>query len=423
MRQRSGAARPGAKKAHKFLEQAIAAYESGVTNRARKLARRANEAGPDLFDATRLVQLLRALDLEKPAENLADRTVETLVAAAASAAGDGAALAEYGHFLLELNRRDLAEPLLIQAHESGQLDGRAELLLLGVMLERGEVDKLLQIWQRFLDETEDPARHAAVLVKALGHFGHRDRAEEALRRAEPHFAEDRETFEAMLANLRGIADPEQQGTDAARMFDEIADGYDSNLQAIGNAGPAMIGRLLEQIDLPAEGRLEMLDAGCGSGLCAPYLRPYAASIHGCDVSVKMLELCKGKHLYDLLTRTDLNVAATFPQGPFDLVASGDVLVYFGDLHEVIGNIGKVLKPGGWFLFTFEDCSEEAPAAGHVLRTSGRYAHGYNYVCDLLGRAGFSRPTAEFRDVLRHEFGQPVPARAVAARKLAVFDAS
>lgn len=407
-------------RARNLTEQSIAAYEARRTTRAVTLARKAIAARPGLEDATRLVQVLRGLGETQDAEALAEETVARLEKAAANQPEDANVLGLCGHLMMELDRFDRAEDLLLRANEIDPTDGRPQVLLLHVLLKRGEPDKLLEIWEPFLNETKNQAEHLLLLAKALGHFGFREHGMRVLAAGEPLFAKDREVFETAMANLRGEAGGMSQRDHASELFDQAARSYDENLKAIGNAGPQMIGQMLARLDFKPGADLAILDAGCGTGLCARYLRPYAAMVHGCDVSVNMLNLCKEKHLYDLLTRTDLSTRATYPEGPFDLVACGDVLTYFGDLREVFGNVAAVLRAGGWLLFTVEDATEEAPAAGHVVRPSGRHAHALGYVADTLAASGFSRPKAEFADTLRYEFRQPIQGRVIAAQKLAIF---
>lgn len=46
--------------------------------------------------------------------------------------------------------------------------------------------------------------------------------------------------------------------------------------------------------------LDILDAGCGTGLCADVLRPYAKSLVGVDLSPQMLALAAKQQIYDQL---------------------------------------------------------------------------------------------------------------------------
>lgn len=411
--------REAAERAHALVVEAIAAFEDQRVDAATDFALRAVAAGPDPVDSARLVEILRVIGKEDASAQLAERTLQTLQALAEKNREDAEALAEYGHLCLEIGHPDIAEQMLLQSVDMGTAnDGRAELLLLHVLLERGEADRVVRIWEPFLNRTEEQARFVILLAKALAHFGFRPHAEMVMKVAEPLFARERGVYEETLANIRGVEGEMPQSEVAARIFDESAENYDENLKAIGNAGPTMIARMLHQLELPEDASLEVLDAGCGTGLCAPYVRPYAAHVHGCDVSVKMLQLCQQKRLYDFLVRTDLGSRATFPDGPFGLVVAGDVFVYFGELLAPFRNIADVMTPGAWFVFTVEDCAAGDAPQGHVQRPSGRHAHTRDYLVSVLAEAGFGAPEAEFTGVMRREFRSPVEGRVIAARKLA-----
>ena len=47
-------------------------------------------------------------------------------------------------------------------------------------------------------------------------------------------------------------------------------------------------------------RLDVLDAGCGTGLCGPLVAPYARRLAGVDLSEGMLAHAKEKNVYDEL---------------------------------------------------------------------------------------------------------------------------
>lgn len=253
-------------------------------------------------------------------------------------------------------------------------------------------------------------------AKVLGQSGHREAAERLLDAAGPHISDDRAEFDYVAAGIRGkTLDAANQGEMAAAIFDKFASDYDEVLASIGNRGPELIGKMLEQLPMARKRSLEVLDAGCGTGLCAEFLKPYSKSLHGADISVPMLEKAKKRKVYDWLTRTDLNEAATIPSGPFDLIVLADVLIYFGNLKPVLTPLVKRLKPGGWLLLTVED-GGNLPVPGFELGPSGRHKHSASHVNDALSKAGLGRIKFEMRETLRHEFGIAIPGLAVAGQR-------
>jgi len=76
-------------------------------------------------------------------------------------------------------------------------------------------------------------------------------------------------------------------------------------------------------------------------------------------------------------------------GGFDVVASSDTLVYFGELGEVLAAARRSLRPGGMLVFTLEHEANEAEApSGYRIHPHGRYSHTEQYVRGALAEAGF-----------------------------------
>ena len=140
---------------------------------------------------------------------------------------------------------------------------------------------------------------------------------------------------------------------AVGILDSFAENYDAQLEKIKNNGPSMVYTALVELGLPKTQTRRILDAGCGTGRCAGCLRDYAKEIVGADLSTGMLEKAREKAVYDFLSRTDLSIPATYPDGSFDMIICADVLVYFGALKTVFDNFQSKLNPGGWLVFTVE----------------------------------------------------------------------
>ena len=151
--------------------------------------------------------------------------------------------------------------------------------------------------------------------------------------------------------------------------------------------------------------LDTVDLGCGTGLCAPCLRPLSRSLAGVDLSPRMLEQARATALYDELACADIEAFLAARREAFDLVVAADVLVYFGDLDALFAQVRAALRPGGWFCFSTE--SLEAGALGDfVLLPSNRYAHTLPYLQRLAAHHGFALVEAE-RAAVRSENGMDV----------------
>lgn len=166
--------------------------------------------------------------------------------------------------------------------------------------------------------------------------------------------------------------------------------------------------------------LEVLDAGCGTGLCGPDLRKYARRLVGVDLSPEMLVEAKAKQVYDELVEAELS--SYFSQDPskYDLMICADTLCYFGDLSLVMHAVPSMLKPGGSFLFSVEKIADEEEAEGdasgetgaerssssYELQPNGRYSHEEDYVRNVLAESNLEIKSFE-SCVLRKERGRDV----------------
>ena len=195
-------------------------------------------------------------------------------------------------------------------------------------------------------------------------------------------------------------------------FDNFAASFESKLERLGYRAPSLVADVLADAGLQAVNGLEILDAGCGTGLCGPLVAPYARRLIGIDLSEQMLVHARGKDVYDELQKAELTEYLASNRARFDVIISADTLVYVGDLEDVVTAAAAALRPNGLFVFTLEKMSGPAPAAGYRLELHGRYSHDRAYVEQLLTRTGM-RPVIEHAD-LRLEAGIPVPGLVVRA---------
>jgi len=200
------------------------------------------------------------------------------------------------------------------------------------------------------------------------------------------------------------------------LFDRYADCFDEHLvEQLGYQAPAVIGaRLADILGAPAA-RLDVLDAGCGTGLCQPVLRPYARRLTGIDLSPRMIEKARERGGYDDLAVAELTAFLNERPGAYDLIASADTLVYFGVLEPVLAAAARALRPGGWLAFTVEQTSADAAPDGYFLNKSGRYSHAAEYLERALAGAGLELLTRTDA-VLRQENDQQVVGHVALARK-------
>lgn len=198
------------------------------------------------------------------------------------------------------------------------------------------------------------------------------------------------------------------------LFDGFAVSFEQNLAVLGYSVPGLIGKLLERTYPGIKGEMAILDAGCGTGLCAEFLKPLASSLLGVDLSTGMLDQARKRALYDELIEAELTQKLQQDADAYDLVVCADTLCYFGDLKAVCHAVSGALKKAGRFIFSVESAEQNLPG-GFRLNTSGRYSHSREYVCDTLDAAGLSLVQID-QAVLRTESAQPVQGLIVDAVK-------
>ena len=218
----------------------------------------------------------------------------------------------------------------------------------------------------------------------------------------------------MLAACRGTEVPVRASDEyVAQTFDSFAASFESKLARLSYRAPAIVGAVLDDAGLERAKALDVLDAGCGTGLCSAFLAPYARRLVGVDLSTGMLTQAAAKQLYDELVQGELTAYLNAQREALDIIVSADTLVYFGALDEVIAAAAGALRPSGVFIFTLEHGTAPDAPDFH-LETHGRYTHSRAYVERLLAANGFEIDigTAD----LRMESGAPVAGLVVRALK-------
>jgi predicted TPR repeat methyltransferase len=159
------------------------------------------------------------------------------------------------------------------------------------------------------------------------------------------------------------------------------------------------------------GALDILDLGCGTGQCGLSLAQQKGHLVGVDLSEKMLVQARAHGIYDELHLGEIYAwLCGADAGHFDAVIAADVFVYIGALEGLFCEVARVLRAGGWFGFSTEECE----VADYTLLASGRYAQSQSYVM-RLAVASFAVVDAN-PVVIRNESGTPLAGRLYLLRK-------
>ena len=95
----------------------------------------------------------------------------------------------------------------------------------------------------------------------------------------------------------------------ANMFNSYAEDFDQHLRGqLQYRVPEMIAEAVAAVtaDEPSK-LLDILDLGCGTGLCGSLLRPMAKTLAGVDLASVMIEKARERNIYDRLVVGNLDV--------------------------------------------------------------------------------------------------------------------
>jgi predicted TPR repeat methyltransferase len=187
------------------------------------------------------------------------------------------------------------------------------------------------------------------------------------------------TAQHMLNALQNKQTSNMPAQYTAALFDQYAGYYDQHMKTqLSYDLPTKFRHLI------AENQLKnILDLGCGTGLCGLVFRDQAKNLVGVDLSCEMLKMAAILGAYDCLIQANINDALPgLAQDYFEIILAAEVLGYIGDLDKIFNNISETLAFGGKFIFSIELQAATMDSANFWLQNSGRFCHHPNYIISL-----------------------------------------
>jgi predicted TPR repeat methyltransferase len=305
---------------------------------------------------------------------------------------------------------------------------------LGVMeAEEGKLEAAAEMFRRAIEAKPDYSAAAQALTQVLTRAGRAEEAHVILkeaafraarRAASPAPQAAGSTSDAIadleakltpegrasqmhyaLATLLNVFPPAQSpASGVTKLFDDYAERFDKHLGKLDYRVPEMLAAAVAETR--PDRLLDVLDLGCGTGLCGAALRPLARGLHGVDLAPAMIAKSAERGVYDELTQGEmLGALRAHAPATLDLIVATDVLIYVGDLAPVFEGAADALRPGGLLAFSVEASAGDR----YHLQPTRRYAHSQPYVERLARIYGFN--------VERFD---TIPVRMEAGRRLAGY---
>ena len=139
-----------------------------------------------------------------------------------------------------------------------------------------------------------------------------------------------------------------------------------------------------------------LNLGAGEGDYDRMIASYCRSLTAVDINEKDVEYARALNAQtpNLSYQVENALDLSFPDAIFDLVVSVEVIEHVGDPEQMIREIRRVLKPGGFLLitfpyldfpFTYDPINRVLSWVSDTHISQGAYAFGHDY---LIGRQDF-----------------------------------
>lgn len=173
-------------------------------------------------------------------------------------------------------------------------------------------------------------------------------------------------------------------------FNDNALEYENVQAAAGYKGHQLADMAVWDALDPRRVDYEVLELGCGTGLCGTLLSERCEYLVGVDFCKAMLDIAKNKRRPDrrrvyseCLLQDARNYMIDLKEPRFDAIVAAHVLNYIGDVQLIFEGAARGLKSGGVFVFQVEGYQE-----GYGLLSGlGRFGHSESFIRELCQSVG------------------------------------
>lgn len=204
----------------------------------------------------------------------------------------------------------------------------------------------------------------------------------------------------LLASVQGDSSQNPPDQYIKKIFDNYSSRYEKNMvKDLEYSVPPTMRNIFDQLVKPQKNSLKTLDLGCGTGLCGEAFYGIYSNLVGVDLSRNMIKQASEKKIYSSLYVNEISKYIDSCDEHFKLILAADVLIYFGDLKPFFIKLTQIALPGTYLCFSTEKSTDQ----DFILRSSGRFAHGFEFVNQVCTQTGWKILKAEPAKLRKERF--------------------
>jgi SAM-dependent methyltransferase len=136
------------------------------------------------------------------------------------------------------------------------------------------------------------------------------------------------------------------------IYDARASRYETEMEPFSHFLP-IVRRFLAENVRP---HMRVLDVGCATGYLTADLPP-SVDVVGLDISEAMLAEARKQRPAGVFRIHDFHQPVPADLGTFDVILASSCFDFCEDVNAVIGNLARVLRPGGMLFFSIDERRE------------------------------------------------------------------
>ena len=279
---------------------------------------------------------------------------------------------------------------------------RTYLELALTLIKVGRDQEAIQSFQQVLAIQPDESVAHAYLSRLFISFNDFQQASVHLRHYLRLVPEDHIGARMLLAHTGAEAIPERPAASyITRYYDNYAASYDHKLvEDLQYQCPQIIFAALRK---HCQNAGDILDLGCGTGLCGQAVRSLATRLDGVDLSPQMIAKARERSIYNELEVADIYSFMERKASSYDVIVAAGVFEHVGDPSPIFQSAFGAVRDRGLFIFTAEDNQTQNLS----VNSSGYYMHSRTYLEERAKQCGFSTNSLE-SVTMRIDNGTPVP---------------